>query len=38
MPDIPRVKLPHPVAGIGEDNMSKVATDVAPKIIQFLAS
>jgi hypothetical protein len=38
MPAIPRVKLPHPIAGSGEDNMSKVATDIAPKIIQFLAS
>jgi hypothetical protein len=38
MPDIPRVKLPHPIAGSGEDNMSKVATNVAPKIIQFLAN
>jgi hypothetical protein len=38
MPSIPRVKLPHPIAGSGEDNMSKVATDIAPKIIQFLAS
>tara|TARA_B100001142_G_C14255383_1_gene624907 strand:+ start:915 stop:1148 length:234 start_codon:yes stop_codon:yes gene_type:complete len=38
MPDIPRVKLPHPIAGSGEDNMSKVAKGVAPKIIQFLAN
>ena len=38
MPDIPRVKLPHPIAGSGEDNMSKVAIDIAPKIIQFLAN
>lgn len=38
MPAIPRVKLPHPIAGSGEDNMSKVATDITPKIIQFLAS
>ncbi len=36
MPDIPRVQLPHPVAGSGEDNMATVAADIAPRIISLL--
>ncbi len=37
MPDIPRVKLPHPVAGTGSENMRKVAQEVAEQIVQALA-
>lgn len=36
MPDVPRVKLPHPVAGTGKDNMRRVAEMVAPRIIEAL--
>ena len=36
MPSVPRVRLPHPVAGSGEDNMAKVAADIAPQIISIL--
>ncbi|MFC1821587.1 hypothetical protein ACFL9T_02690 [Thermodesulfobacteriota bacterium] len=36
MPDIPRVHLPHPVAGIGLDHLRKVADDFADKILESL--
>jgi hypothetical protein len=36
MPTVPRVRLPHPVAGSGEDNMARVAADIAPQIIAIL--
>ncbi len=36
MPDVPRVRLPHPVAGTGVINMQKVAAEVAPAVIQAL--
>ncbi|MDG2114325.1 MAG: hypothetical protein P8N02_17145 [Actinomycetota bacterium] len=36
MPDIPRVQIPHPVAGSGEDNMARVAADIAPQIVGLL--
>ncbi len=36
MPDIPRVELPHPVAGSGEANMERVAAQIAPQIIALL--
>ncbi len=36
MPDIPKVKLPHPVAGTGTDNIRTVARQVAPKVIAAL--
>ena len=36
MPSVPRVRLPHPVAGSGEANMAKVAADIAPQIISIL--
>jgi hypothetical protein len=38
MPDVPRVKLPHPVAGTGKANMRKVAEEVAPLIMRALES
>ena len=34
MPDVPRVELPHPVAGSGIENMALVATNTVPKIIE----
>jgi hypothetical protein len=36
MPDIPRVRLPHPVAGTGEANLRKVAEQVVPLILDAL--
>ncbi len=36
MPDIPRVRLPHPVAGTGEANMKLVAKQITPLILQAL--
>ena len=36
MPEIPRVRLPHPVAGSGAENMRKIARQVAPDIIDSL--
>ncbi len=36
MPDIPRVKLPHPVAGSGKNNLRKVAEEITPMIVAAL--
>ena len=36
MPDVPRVKLPHPVAGTGTDNIAKIAREIAPLVIDAL--
>jgi hypothetical protein len=36
MPNIPRVELPHPVAGSGESNMQVVADGIAPQIVALL--
>lgn len=36
MPDIPRLRLPHPVAGSGHDAMGRVADDVAQNIVGVL--
>lgn len=36
MPAVPRVRLPHPVAGSGEEAMTRVANDIAPQIIATL--
>lgn len=36
MPDVPKVKLPHPVAGTGAANIKQVAKDIAPLVIQAL--
>ena len=36
MPDIPKVKLPHPIAGTGTDNIRKVARQFASKVIAAL--
>ncbi len=36
MPNIPRVRLPHPVAGTGEANLRKVAEQVVPAILDAL--
>ena len=36
MPDVPRVRLPHPVAGTGVKNMKKIAEELAPAVIKAL--
>ena len=36
MPDIPRVKLPHPVAGNGKEAMAKLAEDIMTNVLQQL--
>ena len=36
MPGVPRVKLPHPVAGTGLANMRDVAESIAPLVINAL--
>jgi hypothetical protein len=36
MPDLPRVRLPHPTGGTGAANMSRIAADVAPAILAAL--
>ena len=33
MPDVPRVRLPHPVAGTGVETMAEVAAETVPRII-----
>jgi hypothetical protein len=38
MPDIPRVRLPHPVAGTGAANLRKVAEQIAPAVFAALAA
>ena len=36
MPDVPRVRLPHPIAGTGVRNMKKIAEEVAPAVLKAL--
>lgn len=36
MPDVPRVQIPHPVAGTGAEAMRRVAADIAGDIIAVL--
>jgi hypothetical protein len=36
MPDIPRVELPHPVAGSGAENMQRVADGIVQQIADVL--
>ena len=36
MPDVPRLRLPHPVAGSGADAMAGLADALAPRIIAVL--
>ena len=34
MPDLPRVQLPHPLAGTGKENLREVATSTVPDLLQ----
>jgi hypothetical protein len=36
MPDIPRLRLPHPVAGSGEAAMGDVAKSIAARVVAVL--
>ncbi len=36
MPDAPRVRLPHPVAGTGAANLERIADAIAPAIVKAL--
>jgi hypothetical protein len=36
MPDVPRIQLPHPVAGTGVVNIREVAESIAPLVIKAL--
>jgi hypothetical protein len=37
MPEVPRVMLPHPVAGTGEEAMRRVARAIAPNVLAALS-
>lgn len=37
MPDIPRVQIPHPVAGTGRAAMKRVADEIAGEVIAQLS-
>ena len=36
MPSVPRVQLPHPVAGTGSQRIREIAEAIAPKVIAAL--
>ena len=36
MPEVPRVLLPHPVAGTGREAMMAVARSIAPTVLESL--
>jgi hypothetical protein len=36
MPDVPRLRLPHPCAGTGADNLLAVARDLLPEALRLL--
>lgn len=36
MPDIPRLRLPHPVAGTGTAAMAALAAELAPRLVAVL--
>ena len=38
MPDVPRVRLPHPIAGTGEARMTEVAELFVNEIVDRLAA
>ncbi len=37
MPDLPRLRLPHPVAGSGRQAMRSLARAIAPALVDLLA-
>ncbi len=36
MPDLPRVRLPHPTAGTGDTNLRAIAERIVPAILDAL--
>ncbi len=38
MPNIPRVKLPHPVAGLGEAKIEMIAASIIEEILDSFAN
>ena len=36
MPDVPRVRLPHPVAGTSNAAMATLADEIAPRLLAVL--
>ena len=36
MPDLPRVKLPHPIAGTGAENINQIAHDIVSEVLDAL--
>lgn len=38
MPDVPRVQLPHPIAGTGDMNIGKVAEKVTEEILDSFSA
>jgi hypothetical protein len=36
MPDVPRLRLPHPCAGTGADNLLAVARQLLPEALRLL--
>lgn len=36
MTDLPRIRLPHPVAGSGNENMAKVAIEIRDEIVRSI--
>lgn len=36
MPDVPRVRLPHPVAGTSAASMAALADEIAPRLVAVL--
>ena len=37
MPDVPRFRLPHPIAGTGSRAMAEVAERIVPRLVEMLA-
>lgn len=37
MPDLPRLRLPHPVAGTGREAMALLADQLAPRLVAILS-
>ena len=36
MPDLPRVRLPHPTGGTGRENMRRIAESIVPALLDAL--
>lgn len=36
MPDVPRIRLPHPVAGSSAEEMAALANQIVPRLLEVL--